>query len=262
MAVWETVRPWGTLTSSSERRWANHGALLALCTVFSVGILRVSPVVASLLFAGNHFGILNKGWSPFWLRCAITVLLLDFVKYGVHWLYHAVPWLWRVHQVHHSDPDYDVSTALRAHPIEVLFTQACYIAVIALTAAPPLGVLIAELMSCIQSFTGHVNASVPHWADRVVRTVFITPNMHRIHHSEEMAEQRGNLGEIFPWWDRLLGTYVDAPKAGDERLVVGLKGFQDPGSLGLRFMLTSPFRKESGELAGAEGEEMQPTVPS
>ena len=166
------------------------------------------------------------------------------MKYTMHWAHHAVPFLWRVHRVHHSDPDFDVSTATRVHPIEVVLSQGAYFAVIAIFAPPVAAVLVAELVSCFQSFFGHANASLPGWVEKPLRALFYTPDLHRIHHSEEIGEQSRNFGDIFPWWDRLFRTYLAAPAAGQERIVVGVKGYQDQDSLGVAFMLAQPFLRE------------------
>jgi sterol desaturase/sphingolipid hydroxylase (fatty acid hydroxylase superfamily) len=152
--------------------------------------------------------------------------------------------------VHHSDPDFDVSTSFRVHPIELILTQFGYFGAIAILAAPPAAVLIAEVASTFQSFFGHANARLPEWLEPIVRTILVTPDMHRIHHSEEIQEQNQNLGDIFPWWDRLFGTYVSAPAAGPDGMITGLKGFQDAGSLKFTFMLSQPFLPERRGGAG------------
>jgi sterol desaturase/sphingolipid hydroxylase (fatty acid hydroxylase superfamily) len=206
-----------------------------------VGSYRASPVVIAASFAGSTFGVLNKPWLPFAARCILALLLLDLVKYALHRACHSVVLLWRMHQVHHSDPDFDVSTAFRVHPIELIFTQFGYFGAIAILAAPPVAVLIAELASTFQGFFGHANARLPQWLEKPVRVIFVTPDMHRIHHSEEIREQNRNLGDIFPWWDHLFGTYVSAPAAGPAEMITGLKGFQNPRSLSFAFMLRQPF---------------------
>ena len=249
VAAWESFRPKQKLSAAPERRWGRHGLLLIVCTVISVGLYRASPVVVALAFAGNRYGLLNKPWIPFLGRCILAVLLLDFAKYAVHWALHSVPFLWRVHRVHHSDPDFDVSTSARVHPIEVVLSQGVYFAVIAIFAPPVMGVLAAELMSAFQSFFGHANASLPAWAEKPVRCLFVTPDMHRIHHSEDIAEQFTNFGDSFPWWDRLFRTYLAEPAAGQEGIAVGLKGCQNDASLGMTFMLTQPFLRERKEEA-------------
>ena len=226
VAVWESFRPRRELSTPPERRWGKHGLVLVVGTVISVGIYRVSPVVVAIAFAGNRYGLLNKPWIPFIGRCILAVLLLDFVKYAIHRAFHSVSFLWRVHQVHHSDPDFDVSTAARVHPIEIILTQAAYLSVTAMFAPPVAGVLIAELISAFQSFFGHANACLPGWVENPLRLVFVTPDMHRIHHSEEVEEQFANFGDSLPWWDYLLRTYRAAPAAGQKGMVADSRGIR------------------------------------
>jgi len=250
-AVWESFRPKRNF-SGTERRWGKHGILLIICTVASVALYRISPVVMALNVTGSRFGLLNRTWLPFAARCVIAILALDLVRYSTHRLSHSVGALWRFHQVHHSDPDFDISTALRVHPVEVVLTQGAYLLAVAVLAPPMVAVLIAELGSILQSFFSHANASLPRWVEKPLRAVFVTPDMHRIHHSEEVVEQYKNLSDIFPWWDHLFGTYVEKPAAGDDKIVTGLKGFQNERSLGIGFMLAQPFRKDSEQTTPAE----------
>ena len=250
-AIWESFRPKRDF-SGTGRRWGKHGILLIICTVASVALYRISPVVMALNVTGSRFGLLNRSWLPFAVRCVIAILALDLVRYSTHRLSHAVGALWRFHQVHHSDPDFDISTALRVHPVEVVLTQGAYLLAVAILAPPVGAVLIAELGSILQSFFSHANASLPRWVEKPLRVLFVTPDMHRIHHSEEVAEQYKNLSDIFPWWDHLFGTYVEKPAAGDDKIVTGLKGFQNERSLGMGFMLTQPFRKEIEQTASSE----------
>ena len=213
-ACWESLRPKGELSAGPlSRRWGNHALLHLACSLISMGLLRVSPLVMALAVANSRFGLLNKTWLPMAGRWVLAILLLDLLKYGIHKAFHSVPILWRVHQVHHSDPDFDVSTALRVHPLEMILTQGPYLAAIVILAPPPAAVLAAELLSIFESFVGHANASFPAWVEKSLLAVFVTPDMHRVHHSEEVSEQTGNLGDVFPWWDRLFGTYrEDMPR--------------------------------------------------
>jgi sterol desaturase/sphingolipid hydroxylase (fatty acid hydroxylase superfamily) len=251
VAVWESFRPRRELSSPPERRWGRHGLVLILGTFISVALYRASPVVVAIAFAGSKHGLLNKPWIPFIGRCILAVLLLDFVKYALHYAFHSVSFLWRVHQVHHSDPDFDVSTAARVHPLEIILTQAAYFVAIAIFAPPVAGVLFAELMSGFQSFFGHANASLPGWVDKPLRGIFVTPDMHRIHHSEEVEDQFSNFGDSLPWWDYLFRTYRAVPARGQAGMMVGLKGYQNEASLGLVFMLTQPFLPERKEQPAA-----------
>jgi sterol desaturase/sphingolipid hydroxylase (fatty acid hydroxylase superfamily) len=242
VATWESLQPKRDLSSPVKRRWSRHGLILFVATVISVALYRSSPVLVAVAMASSRFGLLNKSWLPFPVRFIFAIFLLDLVKYAVHRSYHAVPYLWRVHHVHHSDPDLDVSTGARAHPIEVTLTQGVNLAAVAILAAPPAAVLTVELFSCAESFFSHANASLPEWLERPLRWMFVTPDMHRVHHSQEVQEQSRNLGDIFPWWDRLFRTYLEAPAAGQDRMLVGLKGFQSDESLDVPFMLLHPFR--------------------
>jgi sterol desaturase/sphingolipid hydroxylase (fatty acid hydroxylase superfamily) len=245
VAVWESFQPKRALSAPAERRWGRHALLLAVSSVAQKAVFRVSPVVVAVAAANSRFGVFNKPWLPFVVRCGAAVLLLDLVQYGVHRTFHSVSFLWRIHEVHHSDPDYDVSTAGRFHPLEVIAVQGVNLAAVALLALPPIGVLVSGLLGLVINFFVHANASLPGWAERLLRSMIITPDLHRIHHSEEIGEQQRNLGQTFSWWDRLFGTYLAKPAAGEAGIVTGIKGLQNGESLGLGFMLAEPFRARS-----------------
>jgi sterol desaturase/sphingolipid hydroxylase (fatty acid hydroxylase superfamily) len=244
---WESVRPRGTLLVPAGRRWRNHGLLLVVASLFSMLVLRSTPVLAAIAVRHSHYGLTWLDHLPGFARFVLAILLLDVVKYSTHRLQHAVGFLWRVHQVHHSDPDFEVSTGLRAHPIETILTQGAALLTILALRLPPAAVLAAELMSCAQSFFQHANASLPPALERALRPWLVTPDVHRIHHSMDETDQRRNLGEMFPWWDRLLGTYAPSTAAGKEQFPTGLKGAKNAGSLGLAFMLATPFKAPAEE---------------
>ena len=192
--------------------------------------------------SGSHFGLLNREIIPYWVRFVMAVPLLDLARYGQHYLYHAVPVLWRVHQVHHSDPDYDWSTSLRFHPLEVLLTQGSQLAVIALLAPPPPAVLCLEVFQVVENIFVHANISIPAWIDGRLRGWLITPDMHRIHHSDDFSDQNTNFGVAFPWWDRLFGTYRQEPASGHEYMGVGLREVDVKQGVSLIAILAQPFR--------------------
>ena len=247
VATWESLRPKQDLSSAANRRWTSHGVLFFAATVVSMLLYRSSPVLLAFAARNSRFGLLNKPWLPYAARFIFSLVLLDLVRYAVHRCHHAVFLLWRVHHVHHSDPDFDLSTGTRAHPIETALALGAELGAIAILAAPPASVLAGELLSCVQAFFSHANASLPAWLEKPIRWMFVTPDMHRIHHSEEIREQSANFGEIFPWWDHLFDTYLDAPAAGQDRMRIGLKGFQNDNSLNISFMLLHPFRKQLQE---------------
>ncbi len=247
VSVWESVRPRGTLSVPAALRWRNHGLLLILASLSSMLLLGSTPVLVALAVQHGNYGLRWLEHVPWFASFVLTLLLMDLVKYATHRLLHSVGFLWRVHQVHHSDPDFEVSTGVRAHPIETILTQGAALVAILAFRLPPAAVLAAELMSCIQSCVQHANASLPAALERALRPWLVTPDVHRIHHSIDEADQRRNLGETFPWWDRLFGTYSPRTATGDEQFSTGLKGASSAGSLRMAFMLGTPFKAPAEE---------------
>jgi sterol desaturase/sphingolipid hydroxylase (fatty acid hydroxylase superfamily) len=247
VATWESHRPTRRLSVREERRWSRHGVMMALGFTLTAALYRVSPALMAVTVASSELGVLNRAWLPLAARWALAILLLDLVRYAVHLAHHSVPLLWRVHQVHHSDPDLDASTGARFHPIELIVTQGAYLAAIAVLAPPVGAVVVTELLFGFQSVFSHANSTLPDRIESVLRLVWVTPSMHRIHHSDRVREQGGNLGDLLSWWDRLFRTYVAAPEAGLKAMRPGLEGFQNESSLDLGFMLGLPFRRRSEE---------------
>ena len=242
VALWESARPWRPLSPELVRRWRNHGALVLIYGAFLAVVFRGSSVLVALAVQHSRFGLFNLLPLTLPARIALGILFLDFFRYLEHWLLHSVPLLWRVHQVHHSDADIDLSTGVRHHPFENLLGLVFSVAIILLLAPPAAAVLTLELVGVVHVFFSHANANFPPRWERLLRLVLITPEMHRIHHSDEVRDQNANLGELFPWWDRLFGTYLDTPVAGPEGVRIGLKGCAAAEAASLQFMLAQPFR--------------------
>jgi sterol desaturase/sphingolipid hydroxylase (fatty acid hydroxylase superfamily) len=243
IASWESLRPRTRLEWSTKSRWGRHAMILALAGIAQTAVFRTTPVILAALVSGSRFGLLNKPAIPFLFRCAVTLLVLDLTRYATHRAFHSVHLLWRIHEVHHSDPDYDVSTAGRFHPLEVVFTEAAYLAVVAVLAPPPIAVFAAELLTVVLNLFEHANASLPAWLEKSLRLVIITPDIHRIHHSEEIQEQSQNFGQTFCWWDRLFGTFQSGDEESNKVRVTGVKGLRNSTSLQFRFMLARPFQR-------------------
>ncbi len=205
-------------------------------------IYPATAVAVAVAAGASSYGLLNRPWLPFWLRCIASFLLLDLMRYGQHRLYHAIPLLWRIHRVHHSDPDLDCSSGFLFHPGEYLLTQGSYLAMVAILAPPPVAVAVLEFVVIAQNVFTHGNISLPAPLDALLRRVWITPDMHRIHHSEEIAEQNANFGTVFPWWDLLFRTYLRDPAAGQQQMAVGLRELRGQRSLNIWHMLALPFR--------------------
>ena len=242
VALWETYFPRRVAVAPAGRRWLNHAILQFFTGRGVFWVFRASGVMIAYSVADSPLGLLNREFIPLWARYVAAVLLLDLSRYGQHCLYHAVAFLWRIHQVHHSDPDYDWSTGLRFHPVETLLRQGSDLAIIALLAPPPLAILALDSAEVGLNLFSHANASLPPWLDTAARWFLITPDMHRIHHSDDVAEQNKNFGITLPWWDRLFGTYLANPALGHEKMGVGLREVSERDSSSLLGILAMPFR--------------------
>jgi sterol desaturase/sphingolipid hydroxylase (fatty acid hydroxylase superfamily) len=170
------------------------------------------------------------------------VLLLDLVIYVQHVTFHAVPTLWRLHRMHHADLEFDVTTGLRFHPVEILLSMVIKFAAIIAIGAPPLAVLIFEVTLNATSMFNHGNIRLLPRLDTMLRWVVVTPEMHRVHHSILWRETNSNFGFNLPWWDWLFGTYRAQPAAGHECMTVGIEKFRDPAELRIDRMLLQPLR--------------------
>ncbi len=241
VAIWESFRPGSRPTVSTGRRWGHHALLFAVSAALVTALLRLLPVGAASLVQSSGIGILNRPVLPFALRCIVTVLLLDFIQYWLHRAFHASRPLWRVHEIHHSDPDYDVSTGTRFHPLELLPIQGIRFAVVLLLAPPPVAVLFSELLGLLLNFVVHANASFTPGVEAMLRAFFITPDLHRIHHSEDPSDYDRNFGQTFSWWDRLFGTYVAAPRSGI--VSTGVRGIDGSRQIRVSDLLTRPFKR-------------------
>ena len=242
MAVWEFAAPRRRREIPRVLRWSNNLAVVALDTV----LVRLSfPVLAVGLavFAEERgWGLLNLYEIPVWLGIIIAVLVLDLAIYLQHVMFHAVPALWRLHRMHHADLEFDVTTGLRFHPVEILLSMGIKLAVVVALGPPAASVLIFEVLLNVTAMFNHSNIDIPAPIDRILRWFVVIPDMHRVHHSIKPHETNSNFGFNLPWWDRLLGTYRDQPAAGHEAMTIGIEQFRSPGELRLDRMLAQPFR--------------------
>jgi len=204
--------------------------------------LPAAAVALALEGERRGWGLLNNLHVPSWAAVVATVVVLDLAIYLQHGVFHAVPVLWRVHRMHHVDLDFDVTTGLRFHPIEIGISLLIKLSVVAALGASAVGVLIFEVLLNATSLFNHGNISLPQRIDRWLRWIVVTPDMHRVHHSIVVEETNSNFGFNLPWWDRLLGTYRAQPAAGHESMTIGIKQFRDPSELRLDHMLTQPLR--------------------
>ena len=171
----------------------------------------------------------------------VAVLLLDLLIYFQHRVFHAVPVLWRLHRVHHADPELDASSGLRFHPVEILLSMAIKMAAVVALGAPAEAVLVFEVLLNATSLFNHANLALPAWLDGALRLVLVTPDMHRIHHSEVPAETDSDFGFCLSCWDRLFGTYRAEPAAGQLGMVIGVAEFRADPEQRLDRLLVQPF---------------------
>jgi sterol desaturase/sphingolipid hydroxylase (fatty acid hydroxylase superfamily) len=246
LASLETLAPRRRLTTSKLRRWSTNLAIIALNPLSVHLVFPILPVGFALLAEEQHWGLLNHLALPYWVEVIIGFAVLDLSIYLQHVLHHAVPALWRLHMVHHADLDYDLTTGLRFHPVEIVISMGIKLMTVAALGPPALAVLAFEIALNIGSMFNHSNIRLPIPVDRVLRLFFVTPDMHRVHHSVIIRETNSNYGFNLPWWDRLLGTYRDQPEKGHEDMTIGLSQFRDPGGLTLPRLLILPFVGDPG----------------
>ena len=203
MAAWELAAPRRQLRQSKAVRWYANLGIVVLNTVLARIVFPLAPVAVAIVAAERGWGFLHVMEIPFWVAVVIAVVILDFAIYMQHIMVHAVPVLWRLHRMHHADLDFDVTTGARFHPVEILLSIAIKMAVIVLIGAPAVAVLIFEVLLNATSMFNHSNVALPLGLDRVLRLFVVTPDMHRVHHSELPHETNSNFGFNLPWWDRL-----------------------------------------------------------
>ncbi len=243
MAIWELAAPRRRQEIPRLIRWTNNLALVVVDTV----ILRLAfPILAvglAVMAEDRGWGLFNIIISvPGWVAVLVSVIVLDLVIYLQHVMFHAVPALWRLHRMHHADLEFDVTTGLRFHPVEILLSMGIKLAIVVALGPPAVAVLIFEVLLNATAMFNHSNIRLPLAVDRVLRLIVVTPDMHRVHHSIRPEETNSNFGFNLPWWDRLLGTYKAQPKAGHEGMTIGIEQFRTRRDLRLDRMLIQPVK--------------------
>jgi len=243
MAVWELLAPRRPQSIGRGWRWPNNLGVVLVDTLVVRFFFPTAAVGMAVLGEARGWGLFNNLVLPAWLKVVLTVVMLDLVIYFQHVLFHAVPALWRLHRMHHADLEFDVTTGVRFHPIEVLLSMIIKLGTVTALGAPALGVLAFEVLLNATSMFNHGNVRLPRRLDAVLRWIVVTPEMHRVHHSIERRETDSNFGFNLPWWDRLFGTYRAEPAAGHERMTIGVPEFRDKAELRLDRMLVQPLRR-------------------
>ncbi|MEH6504396.1 MAG: sterol desaturase family protein [Cycloclasticus sp.] len=242
VATWEIIAPRRALNVSKAVRWANNLGLVFLNTLVLRLLFPAAAVGVAVFVSENNWGLLNHFQLSFPLAVLISIVAMDLVIYLQHLLVHAAPTLWRLHRVHHADPDYDVTTGSRFHPIEIILSMLIKFATIAILGPPIVAVVIFEIVLNAMAMFNHGNIRLPLALDRVLRLIVVTPDMHRVHHSVEDNEANSNFGFNLSIWDHLFGTYIDQPRDGHENMTIGIHKYREAKQVSwLLGMLTLPF---------------------
>ena len=224
------------------QRWVCNIGMSVMNTlvvrVLALG-LPVLPVLVAAAFEGG--GLFGLAGVPWWVGVLAGFVILDLAVYAQHVVFHHVPFLWRLHRVHHADTEFDVTTGIRFHPLEIVISLAWKLAVVVAFGIPALAVLVFEVVLNAGAMFSHANVSLPRSLDRLLRLAIVTPDMHRVHHSVEPAELNSNFGFNLSVWDRVFDTYLRAT-ADDARVMpIGLRGWQSRQTAMLGAMLLFPF---------------------
>jgi sterol desaturase/sphingolipid hydroxylase (fatty acid hydroxylase superfamily) len=241
MVCWEYFRPRRKQCQTRRKRWPINLGL----AFFNLALIRISvgaiAYQSAVYAAENNWGLLNGVAWPQWLNIAITLLFLDFAIYCQHVIAHKWPLLWRLHQIHHTDLDFDATTAVRFHPLEIIISMAYKIFCIILIGAEPLAVIAFEIILNGCATFNHSNVNIPVALDKKLRWLLVTPDMHRIHHSTIPEETDSNYGFSISCWDRLCRTYTAEPKNPQTTMSIGLAPFKNPAELSFSKLLLLPF---------------------
>lgn len=206
-------------------------------------IVQLSSAMGAAIWSETHqFGVFYLVNFPFWISLLLGIVILDFWVYLQHVIFHKFPIFWQIHRVHHSDLELDATTALRFHPLELAISMFLKVLIILVLGILPLTVLVFEIILNGMAMFNHANIRIPYPFEKWLRWLFVTPDMHRIHHSIEKKEHNHNFGFNLSIWDRLFRTYTSEPEAGHEKMVLGLAGYQ-ASNFNLRQMFLFPFEK-------------------
>ena len=226
-------------------RWRTNAVLTGLA-IAALALVPVSFIAAAVWAADRGIGLLNQVTLPAWAIVAITLLVRGLVSTGTHWLNHKIPWLWRIHRVHHLDTEMDVTTTVRFHPLELLVGPVIGVPVVVAFGLSPWVLAFYELLDVIVTLFSHSNLRVPPGLERALRYVIVTPDLHRVHHSTWRPETDSNFGAVFPVWDLVLGTFRATPRDGHDRMELGLYELRGADAQRIVALLVSPFRRDLG----------------
>lgn len=242
-ALLETFFPKRPPTQPRVKRWLINFSLVGIDVLVQRFTMGAAAYLTAVYAQDHDWGMMSVLDLPFWAEALIAFLILDFAIYVQHVMSHALPIFWRLHSVHHADLDIDASSGLRFHPIEILISIVYKAAIVAAVGVDPWVVIAFEATLNGAAVLTHANIRYPNKLDTFLRLLFVTPNMHRVHHSISRDEMDTNFGFFLSIWDSVCGTHHRAPpRAGHERVALGLPYIREQSHLGLWQLLIMPFR--------------------
>jgi len=223
-------------------RWFTNVAMVVLDTLMLRLLIPILPLGLAAYVQSHGWGVFPFLELPYGVQIILTVFVLDCVIYWQHVFFHKIPFFWHFHKVHHTDLDFDVSTGVRFHPIEIFFSTLIKLTAVFTLGAPIVGVILFDIVLNATSLFNHSNLGIPKRIDSVLRLLVVTPDMHRVHHSIYPLETNSNFGFNFPWWDRIFKSYTPQPKLGHLKMPIGLNEYREIKDLKLWKLLVLPFK--------------------
>lgn len=230
-------------------RWPINLGLTFLNSFLIKFILGAAAVGAATYAKDYEWGLINYLDLSWPLGFLLGIVFLDFMIYLQHVIAHALPLLWRLHVVHHTDLEFDISTAFRFHPVEIIFSMLYKIMLVVAIGVDPWTVVIFEIVLSASPQFNHSNLNIPQKWDAAIRRFIVTPDMHRIHHSVDVGETNSNFGFFLSWWDKLCGTYRAEPAKQHTKMSIGIRGYRKPEELTFLRLLVMPLSPPSGDYS-------------
>lgn len=245
MMAWEALAPARTDPVGRPRRWRTNLLMLLSGSV----LLRLLAPISLVAIAGwaqqHDIGALYLIDLPFSVKVLLAIVMFDMIIYWQHRLFHQIPWLWRLHQIHHADPHIDSTSGLRFHPLEILLSYGVKLVAVLLLGAPALAIMLFEIILNASAIFNHSNIRLPAKIEWPLRQIIVTQQMHRIHHSQRPEETNSNYSFNLTLWDKLFGSYRKTATKTDQELDIGLVQYPEPEqNSALGYLLSLPFRRQ------------------
>jgi sterol desaturase/sphingolipid hydroxylase (fatty acid hydroxylase superfamily) len=243
LLVWESLWPRRVEKAGLARRWTNNFSLTFIGHAVAAALAALTPVATAWVAQHYQLGILTKLNPGLFIGFLLTLFAYELLGYGMHVLFHKVPMLWRIHAVHHSDVELDISSTYRHHPLEIVITYALLLPVIIALGPPVVAVLLYQSIRGAVNVLSHSNIYIPESVNRWLTYFVVTPDFHRLHHSSDKNFTNSNYAPVLPCLDYLFGTATRRPFVEQEAMELGLEYARDPRDSRLDQMLLMPFKE-------------------